>query len=112
MKALGQRFAHRDLPYASNRAHKGTLPLEGSFLQVSGAIVTAIKVAEDKNGTILRLISVKDETVQAEVSVPGLKEAWIVDLAERPVAQCTVADGKVTLPIGHDQTVALRLVTK
>ena len=88
------------------------LPLEGSFLQVSGAIVTAIKVAEDKNGTILRLISVKDETVQAEVSVPGLKEAWIVDLAERPVAQCTVADGKVTLPIGHDQTVALRLVTK
>ena len=112
LKALGQRFAHRDLPYASNRAHKGTLPLEGSFLQVSDAIVTAIKVAEDKNGTILRLISVKDEAVQAEVSVPGLKAAWIVDLAEQPVAECAVVDGKVTLPIGHDQTVALRLITK
>ena len=112
LKELGQRFAHRDLPYASNRAHKGSLPLEGNFLQVSGAIVTAIKVAEDKNGTIVRLIAVQNEGCEAQVAMPGLKAAQIVDLAERPVADCAVTDGKVCVTMGHDQTIALRLVTK
>ena len=112
LKRLGQRFAHRDLPYASNRAHKGYLPLESSFLQVSGAIVTAIKVAEDKNGTILRLIAVRDECCEAQVSMPGLKAAQVVDLAEQAVGECTVTDGKVCVPMGANQTVALRLITK
>ena len=112
LKKLGMRFAHRDLPYASNRAHKGTLPLEGTFLQVTGAIATAIKVAEDKNGTILRLIAVQKDGCVAEVSMPGLQAAQIVDLAEQKVSDCAVADGKVCLTMGHDQTVTLRLITK
>ena len=112
LKKLGQRFAHRDLPYASNRAHKGTLPLEGRFLEVTGAIVTAVKVAEDKNGTILRLIAVQPDGCVAEVAMPGLKAAQIVDLAEQKVSECAVADGKVSLPMGHDQTITLRLITK
>ena len=112
LKELGWRFAHRDLPYASNRAHKGTLPLEGNFLQVVGAIVTAVKVAEDKNGTIVRLIAVQSEGCLAEVSMPGLKAAQFVDLAEQTVADCDVVDGKIIVPMGHDQTVALRLITK
>ena len=112
LKKLGMRFAHRDLPYASNRAHKGSLPLEDSFLKVSCAIVTAVKVAEDKNGTILRLICVQPEGCVAEVSIPGLKEAWTVDLAEQKIGDCAITDGKARLSMGHDQTVSLRLITK
>ena len=112
LKALGMRVAPRALPYASNRAHRGTLPLEGTFLKVSGAIVTAIKVAEDKNGTILRLIAVQPEGCVAEVTVPGLKAARIVDLAEQTVSECAVVDGKVRLSMGTNQTAALRLITR
>ena len=48
----------------------------------------------------------------AEVSIPGLKEAWTVDLAEQKIGDCAITDGKVRLSMGHDQTVSLRLITK
>jgi alpha-mannosidase len=111
LKKLGWRFSHRDLPYASNRAHKGTLPLDGSLMKVENALVTAVKVAEDKNGLILRLVSAKSWDCVAEVSVPGLKAALLVDLAEQTISECSVVDGKVSLPMGAEQTRTLRLIT-
>jgi alpha-mannosidase len=111
LKKLGWRFSHRDLPYASNRAHKGTLPLDGSLMKVENALVTAVKVAEDKNGLILRLVSAKSWDCVAEVSVPGLKAALLVDLAEQTIGECSVVDGKVSLPMGAEQTKSLRLIT-
>ena len=111
LKKLGWRFSHRDLPYASNRAHKGTLPLDGSLMKVENALVTAVKVAEDKNGLILRLVSAKSWDCVAEVSVPGLKAALLVDLAEQTISECSVVDGKVSLPMGAEQTKSLRLIT-
>ena len=61
LKALGSRFANRDLPYASNQAHGGTLPLAGSFLKLSGpAVVSGVKVpvAETESATSMPSIMI------------------------------------------------------
>ena len=63
-------------------------------------------------GGILRLIAVQPEGCVAEVTVPGLKAARIVDLAEQTVSECAVVDGKVRLSMGTNQTAALRLITR
>ena len=112
LKALGSRFANRDLPYISNRSHKGTLPLEDSFLHVENAVVNAIKVPEDKNGLILRLTSARMTECDAEVSMPGLKAAVLTDLAEQDLEACTVFRSKVTVPLLPMQTVTLRLMLR
>ena len=108
LKALGQRFAHRDLPYASNRSHKGSLPLDGQFLEVSGAVVTAVKVAEDRNGLILRLATLEDTSVT--VKMPGLEHAWLCDLAEQNLESCPADAQTLTITPGANRAITVRLV--
>ncbi len=110
LKALGSQFAHRDLPYASNRSHKGRLPLEDTFLHVENAIVSAVKLAEDRKGLIVRLASIHEEERTVTVSVPSLSTAWLTDLAEQNLRAVAVAKETLTLPLKADSVETLRLI--
>ncbi len=110
LKELGSRFAHRDLPYASNRSHKGSLPLEDAFLKVENAIVSAVKLAEDRKGLIVRLASIHEEERTVTVSVPSLSAAWLTDLAEQNLRAVAVAKETLTLPLKADSVETLRLI--
>ncbi len=112
LKELGERFVHRDLPYASNTAHPGTLPLTDRFFTVSGnAVVSCVKQAEYvENAFVVRLASAfRDESAEAvlhfDTDVTGVE---FVDLAEQPIgAVPSFADHTVTLPMEPGQTVTL-----
>ena len=110
LKELGSRFAHRDLPYASNRAHKGTLPLEYTFLKAENTAVSAVKLAEDGNGLILRLTSLHPETRTVVLAAPGITCAWLTDLSEQNREEIPVANGTISVSLDHDQVLTLRLV--
>lgn len=110
LKELGSRFTHRDLAYASNRAHKGELPLDGTFVKAENAIVTAVKLAEDKNGLILRLASLYEETADVTVEVPGMAAAWTTDLSEQNLAPCSVEDSRLKLTLGANSVMTLRVL--
>ena len=110
LKELGSRFAHRDLAYASNRAHKGQLPLDGTFVKADNAIVTAVKVAEDKNGLILRMASKFEEASAAAVEVPGMTSAWLTDLSEQDLDVLAITDGKIRLTMDANTVKTLRII--
>ena len=110
LKALGSRFAHRDLAYASNRAHKGTLPLADTFVKAEGSAGTAVKLAEDRNGLILRLTSIHPETRQVPVTLAGLTRACYCDLAEQNQEEIPVVNGTATVTLAHDQVKSVRLI--
>ena len=110
LKELGSRFAHRDLAYASNRAHKGELPLDGTFVKAENAIVTAVKLAEDKSGLILRLASLYEETADVTVEVPGMAAAWTTDLSEQNQTPCSVEDSRLKLTLGANSVMTLRVL--
>lgn len=110
LKELGSRFAHRDLPYASNRAHKGSLPLDRTFVKADNAIVTAVKVAEDKNGLILRLASLLEEAANVTVEVPGMTSAWLTDLSELNLQQLPISGCQVQLDLHAAGVVTLRVI--
>ena len=109
LKELGSRFAHRDLAYASNRAHQGQLPLDGTFVKADNAIVTAVKVAEDKNGLILRLASLREDQADVTVEVPGMTAAWLTDLSEQDLEQLPITDGKIHLDMDANTVKTLRI---
>lgn len=112
LKAAGAAFANRDLPYASNTAHPGTLSLSGRFLNLTGeAVVTAIKVPEDGKGLLVRLAAVHtDRESRIRLAVPGLTGASFVDLAEQEREMCPVADESAEFVLKAGQTVSLRLI--
>lgn len=112
LKALGSRFSNRDLPYASNTAHGGTLPLSGRFLRLTGAaVITAVKTAEDGRGLILRLASLGTPTT-VTLSLPGLRQASFTDLAEQPLGPCPLEGGAAVFPLAPGQVRTLRLETE
>ncbi len=109
LKALGSRFAHQDLPYASNRAHKGYLPLSDRFLEITGdAVITAVKTAEDGDGMILRLAAAGKAT-DVTIKATGLKRVVYTDLAEQDSEEITTENGAFTLYLERLQVVTLRL---
>ena len=109
LKEIGTRFAHRDLPYASNRAHKGTLPLADTLLTVENAAVTAVKIAEDRNGIIARLTSLYDDPRTVTLSAPGITKAWLTDLAEQDQETVPVHNGRLELTMEPERVVTLRI---
>ena len=107
LKELGQRFAIRDLPYASNKAHAGKLPLEKRFLKVEGAVVTALKLSEDKTGFILRCAVQIDGTLS--VCFEDLKRAFYVDLAENILSEAKIDGSVISTPVHAGQVMSLKL---
>ena len=107
LKEIGQRFAIKDLPYASNKAHKGTLPLEKRFLRVEGAVVTALKLSEDKTGFILRCAVQIDGTMS--VCFEYVKQAFYVDLAENVLSEAKIEGSVISTPVHAGQVMSLKL---
>ena len=90
LKALGEQFIHRDLPYASNTAHSGTLPLTDQFFTVDGdVIVSSVKQAEyEEHAFVVRLASAhNDRPVDASIRFfNDVTSIELVDLAEQPLS--------------------------
>ena len=109
LKCLGSQFANPQLPYVSNRSHKGSLPLRGRFLELSGpAAITAVKQPEQGEGLIVRLASL-GESGLVSVSAPGLRSAKLVDLAEQEIGSCSVSGGAAMVDLAANQVATLRL---
>ena len=79
------------------------------LLQVKNAIVTAVKIPEDKNGLILRIVSAQ-EGCTAWVAAPGLKAACLTDFAEQTLSDLAVTRNSVHLDLAKRQSATLRLI--
>ena len=111
LKAAGDLFVNRDLPYASNTAHTGLLPLTDRFIRLHGdALVTAVKVSEKKDGIVVRLASIyTDRESSVSLSLDGLRIAHAVDLAEQSLYSYDVKEETVTFTLKAGQTISLLL---
>ena len=79
-------------------------------MKVENAAVTAVKVAEDNNGMILRLASIQEEQALVALEIPGMTAAWCCDLAEQNWEALTVADNHTQFLLDHDCVVTLRIL--
>ena len=88
LRELADCFTHPLYPY-SNSLHTGPLGQTGSFLQVSGAAVTALKPAEDENGVVLRLLNETNAPADAAVLCSGT-QTQLTPLEEPTAAQSSI----------------------
>jgi mannosylglycerate hydrolase len=92
--------------------HEGPLPSEGSFVRISppSLVISAIKVAEEGEGLILRFYNAEEHEVQAEVCLyKTFRKVILVDLNEEQLREITV-DGKrtVSLPVRGKEIITMR----
>ncbi len=112
LKALGTAFTHRDLPYASNTAHPGMLPLEHRFFEIRGAAqVAAVKRSQDGKATVVRLLAPGLEEGTVQIHMEGLERAFTADLTERPLKELPVKDGTACVQLGAGRIMSLLLYT-
>lgn len=108
-------FAHPIYIY-SNTVHPGCLPQKGRLLQVEGrTAVSAVKIAENGDGLILRLRQNDPEPSTVRVGLPGLTGAEMVNLLEYQQEKLPVEEESVVvnLPANTVRTVRLnRVATK
>jgi mannosylglycerate hydrolase len=101
---------------AQTTPHKGQLPMQQSFINVSPATfkITALKKAEQGDAIILRGYNPTDQTIAAEVSITGnLVRAEKVTLEEIKIQDLMIAtDGKIQLPVGKGEIVSVALYLK
>ena len=80
--------------------HQGSLAAEHSFLQATpdNVIVTAMKKAEDENALVVRFYewAGKDSGVTIQLP-PGAESAAETDLMEKPLANLSVSNGRVSI---------------
>ena len=112
LKELGEQFAHRDLPYVSNTAHTGTLPLTDRFFTVNGDVtVSCVKQAEYADDAfVIRLASVyNDRPVDASICFTAdVTTVEAVDLAEQPISSdVTLNDHTASVSLKPGQSVTL-----
>jgi alpha-mannosidase len=95
-----------------NPAGTGALPPTASFFQADGdsTVVTALKRAEDGDGTIVRLYNIADRRSKATLR---LSESWsrtdIVTMAEDQIEPAPAGNGRVRLDLRPNQIITLRL---
>ena len=91
----------------------GVLPAAGSFLTVSDEqriMVSAIKQAEDKSGTIVRLFNTTGETVKFDVSLMlPVSSVSEVKLNETLVKDIDVKDGKFSAELAPHKIITFLL---
>jgi alpha-mannosidase len=106
---LGQAFNHA-LRVIGTDVHGGAWPATGQFVRVAGgAVLSAIKKAEDRNAVVIRLFNPTRQKVTARFQLDAamlgeVAEAHEVDLLERPMRESTAKSDRngvsVTVP-GH-----------
>jgi alpha-mannosidase len=80
--------------------HQGALPAEHSFLQAQpdNVIVTALKKAEDENALVVRFYEWAGKDGEVTIQLPpGAESATETDLMEKPSANISIHNGRVTL---------------
>jgi hypothetical protein len=101
---------HNDKPLAMKGRLEGA---EGSFLQVDpgNVIATTWKIAENSDGTILRLLEVGGKSSEATIVTPGLplKEAWLCNAVEANLKSLKVDNESLRFEIKPFEIVTLRL---
>jgi len=84
---------------------QGLLPGRVSFVEIDqpGVELAAVKPAEHGSGVVVRLASAAgSDLVGLRLSTRlGVVRAWLVDLAERELAELPLTDGQVTLDLPH-----------
>jgi mannosylglycerate hydrolase len=94
-------------------AHDGALPPAQSFISVAPDVLTvsAVKMAEEGEGLIVRMWNTGEDAVDATVRFwQTPKRVALTNLAERMLDALDVAeDGSVTLPVRGRQIVTLRV---
>ena len=85
------------LVYAANDAHKGSLPLASSAVQMQGEGVCVDSVAptRDGKGLVVRLYNTTDTARPAVLTLAGVTEAFAADCMEEKVAAAAVEGDRV-----------------
>ncbi len=112
LKKAGEAFVHSNLPYASNTAHPGVLPLTRRFLTLEGnAVVSAVKVPESGKGLLVRLAAVsREEEAAVHLAAPGFQKAMLVDFSEQVLENRPMKQGVVSLILAPGETVGILFV--
>jgi alpha-mannosidase len=113
LKEYADCFNH-PLAHLSATAHEGTLPLNGSALQVSGTVVTScLKCAEANDGDVIRLYNVTDQPQKTTVTSAGeIASAAYTDTNEAPLSSVAPVGNTVTVTVGAFSVVTLKIIPK
>jgi mannosylglycerate hydrolase len=108
--AQAHRFAH-PLRSVTTAAGKGQLASTASILSIAPEtiVLSALRMAEDGQGIIVRLYNIAPQPTQGEVR---LEEPYgaveVVNLNEEPLGPAEVEDGRVRLSLKPNEIVTLR----
>ncbi len=83
-----------------------------SFASINknNVVLETVKQAEDGDGTVLRLYECENAKTKVTMTVPaGVTKAYTTNLLEEIEEELTVADGKVTFPVGPYEIVTILL---
>jgi len=111
--AEASRF-NTPLRVAECTPHEGTLPQMYSFVSVDDErlVFSALKLAENGDGLILRGYNPTAGTIEVAVSLPkNISFVEQVTLEEEAIKTLEIKDGAVFLKIGKGEIVSLRLKT-
>ncbi len=105
-------FAH-PLIYFSNTAHKGSLPLEKSFIQTQGEIsVSTVKLPEDSDsGFIIRVFDVSGNGGAGAIIInEKILSAQIVDIVEQSTEGIlSLKDNKVEFALKPNEVITIKI---
>lgn len=98
---MNDAFAH-PVCACANTAHSGALPVSGQAFSADGAIVAAVKRAEDGCGWVYRLFNPSNTPADAVLRFARpVKRAVCTDVLEQPVDAAVSVDGDaVRVPMG------------
>jgi mannosylglycerate hydrolase len=93
--------------------HTGTIPVGQSLLQVQGEgiDVTAVKRCEDRDGLLVRLVNLSNQTQAVTLGMPGkLSAAYCLDMAEIRQAELPLtAEGTLKLLVEPRRIMSVEL---
>jgi hypothetical protein len=107
------RFAH-PLRGVTTTAGKGQLAPRASLLAIgpSALVLSALRVAENGQGIIIRLYNIASQPTWGEVCLEEPYPAVeVVNLKEEPLGQPEVQDGRVRLSLKPNEIITLRFRT-
>ena len=81
-----------------------SLPASTSFYEITGAVVSAIKQAEDGQNLILRVYNpYREERTACIRFARPIKEAWETDMKEERLVGCVAENGRLEVTIQPDK---------
>lgn len=88
-------------------------PLQGKFLQLKGTGIKVVysKAAENNQGIIVRLLNLKSEPVQGELTFPGrtISSAWLCSAQEENRESLDVRDSVVSINLSPRLLTTIRI---